>query len=235
MKTNVVLSSSDRELFGITIRQETKTGFLNLSDLREAYTQARVKNGWAEKNITEILDRESETIFYVLKRQNLITVGMATFIENVKEIGFAKYMKSIGAYKTTGARHTKTVWVNPYIFVMVAMELNPMFKADVIGWLTDSLILNRIEAGNLCKALNASISKFDVDGLQYMILAKALNYIVFGKHEVGIRNSATKDQLKELTSIEGKMAFAIDMGYITSFDMLIAELRKIHSTKLTTL
>jgi hypothetical protein len=206
-----------------------------LSDLREAYTQARVKNGWAEKNITEILDRESETIFYVLKRQNLITVGMATFIENVKEIGFAKYMKSIGAYKTTGARHTKTVWVNPYIFVMVAMELNPMFKADVIGWLTDSLILNRIEAGNLCKALNASISKFDVDGLQYMILAKALNYIVFGKHEVGIRNSATKDQLKELSKMEEKMAFAIDMGYITSFDMLIAELRKIHSTKLTTL
>ena len=33
MKTNIIMkSNSDRELFGIVIRQETKTGFLNLSD-----------------------------------------------------------------------------------------------------------------------------------------------------------------------------------------------------------
>jgi hypothetical protein len=231
MKTNIVLSSSDRELFGTTIRQETKTGFLNLSDLRESYTQARVKNGWADKNITEILERESPTIFYLLERQGIITVDITTFMEKVKNEGFAKYMKSIGAYKTTGARDTKTVWVNPYIFVMIAMELNPLFKANVIGWLTDQLIINRIEAGNFCKALNVSIGKFSPDGNQYMTLAKALNFIVFGKHEVGIRNTGTKEQLKELASIEEKMAFAIDMGYISSFDMLLKELRKMYVVK----
>lgn len=231
MKTNIVLSSSDRELFGTTIRQETKTGFLNLSDLRESYTQARVKNGWSDKNITEILERESPTIFYLLERQGIITVDITTFMEKVKNEGFAKYMKSIGAYKTTGARDTKTVWVNPYIFVMIAMELNPLFKANVIGWLTDQLIINRIEAGNFCKALNVSIGKFSPDGNQYMTLAKALNFIVFGKHEVGIRNTGTKEQLKELANIEEKMAFAIDMGYISSFDMLLKELRRMYAVK----
>lgn len=231
MKTNIVLSSSDRELFGTRIRQETKTGFLNLSDLRESYTQARVKNGWADKNITEILERESPTIFYLLERQGIITVDITTFMEKVKNEGFAKYMKSIGAYKTTGARDTKTVWVNPYIFVMIAMELNPLFKANVIGWLTDQLIINRIEAGNFCKALNVSIGKFSPDGNQYMTLAKALNFIVFGKHEVGIRNTGTKEQLKELASIEEKMAFAIDMGYISSFDMLLKELRRMYAVE----
>lgn len=231
MKTNIVLSSSDRELFGTTIRQETKTGFLNLSDLRESYTQARVKNGWADKNITEILERESPTIFYLLQKQGIITVDITTFMEKVKNEGFAKYMKSIGAYKTTGARETKTVWVNPYIFVMIAMELNPLFKANVIGWLTDQLIINRIEAGNFCKALNVSIGKFSPDGTQYMTLAKALNFIVFGKHELGIRNTGTKEQLKELASIEEKMAFAIDMGYISSFDMLLKELRRMYAVK----
>lgn len=231
MKTNIVLSSSDRELFGTTIRQETKTGFLNLSDLRESYTQARVKNGWADKNITEILERESPTIFYLLERQGIITVDITTFMEKVKNEGFAKYMKSIGAYKTTGARDTKTVWVNPYIFVMIAMELNPLFKANVIGWLTDQLIINRIEAGNFCKALNVSIGKFSPDGNQYMTLAKALNFIVFGKHDVGIRNTGTKEQLKELANIEEKMAFAIDMGYISSFDMLLKELRRMYAVK----
>jgi hypothetical protein len=232
MKTNVVLKSEiDRNLFGVTIRQETKTGFLNLSDLSEAYTQARVKNGWAEKNIDRIMNDNIETIFYLLEKQGVIKLQMCSFIESVNNQGFAKYMKSIGAYRTTGARHTKTTWVNPYIFVMVAMDLNPLFKANVIGWLTDQLIINRIEAGNFCKALNASIQKFNPDGSNYITLAKALNYIVFNRHETGIRNTGTKEQLKKLANIEEKMAFAVDMGYITSFNMLIDELRKLWSSE----
>jgi hypothetical protein len=227
MKTNIVIKSEDRNLFGILVRQETKTGFLNLSDLQESYTQARVKNGWVEKNIGRIMESEKETIFYLLEKQGVVTVQMSTFIEAVENQGFARYMKSIGAYRTTGARHTKTVWVNPYIFVMVAMELNPLFKASVIGWLTDQLIINRIEAGNLCKALNSSIQKFKPDGNDYMTLAKTLNYIVFGRHETGIRNTGTKEELKKLSTIEEKMSFAIDMGYITSFDMLIKEINKL--------
>ena len=147
-------------------------------------------------------------------------------MQNVNNQGITKVLKDNGAWVTKGARQTKTVWVNPYIFVMVAMDLNPLFKANVIEWLTDQLIINRIEAGNFCKALNTSISKFSPDGTQYMTLAKALNHIVFGKHETGIRNTGTKEQLKALANIEEKMAFAIDMDYITSFDMLLAELKK---------
>jgi hypothetical protein len=224
-------SEQDRNLFGIIIRQETKTGFLNLSDLTEAYTQARVRNGWVEKNIDRIMVDNIETIFYLLEKQGVIKLQMSSFMETVKDKGFAKYMKSIGAYKTTGARKTKTIWVNPYIFVMVAMDLNPLFKAHVIGWLTDQLIINRIEAGNFCKALNSSIQKFHPDGTQYMTLAKALNHIIFNKHEAGIRNTGTKEQLRDLANLEEKMAFAIDMNYITSFDMLLSELRKIYQSK----
>ena len=114
---------------------------------------------------------------------------------------------------------------------MVAMDLNPIFKAKVIDWITDSLIINRIEAGNFCKALNSSIQKFKPDGTQFMELAKELNHIVFGRHEAGIRNTGTKDQLKELANIEENMAFAIDMGYIKNYDQLISELRKIWHSK----
>ncbi len=232
MKTNIVMKSEiDRNLFGITIRQETKTGFLNLSDLSEAYTHARVKNGWAEKNIDRIMNDNIETIYYLLEKQGVIKLQMRSFIEEVESKGFARYMKSIGAYKTTGARQSKTVWVNPYIFVMVAMDLNPLFKANVIGWLTDQLILNRIEAGNFCKALNVSVQKFNPDGNNFITLAKALNHIAFNRHEAGIRNTGTKEQLKELANIEEKMAFAIDMGYIKSFDTLLEELRRIYRNK----
>lgn len=232
MKTNIIMKSiEDRSLFGVIIRQETKTGFLNLSDLIESYTVARIKNGWVEKNIDRIMNDNIETIYYLLTKQEVIKLPMCSFIDNIEKQGFAKYMKSINAYKTTGARNTKTVWLNPYIFVMVAMDLNPLFKANVIGWLTDSLIINRIEAGNFCKSLNASLQKFNPNGNDYMTLSKALNHIVFGKHEAGIRNTGTKEQLKYLANIEEKMSFAIDMNYITSFDMLLNELRKIYHSK----
>jgi len=80
-------------------------------------------------------------------------------------------------------------------------------------------------------SLNKSIQKFNPNGTDYMTLAKALNHIVFGKHEAGIRNTGTKEQLKELCSLEEKMAFAIDMNYITSFEMLLKELRLLWSIK----
>lgn len=224
MKTSVILSSPNRELFGLIIRQQTKDGMLNLSDLQEAYTIARVKNGWVEKNINRIMENDKETLFYILEKQCIISVPMCLFMENIDSQGFAKYMKSIGVYKTTGARETKTVWVNPYIWVMVAMELNPIIKAEVIGWLTDSLILNRIEAGNFYKELSRAVYKFE--DVNYVEMATALNMAVFKRHETGIRNIATKEQLKELEQLESQLAFAIDRGFIKSFKDLIKEIEK---------
>jgi|Laugrespbdmm15dd_1035085.scaffolds.fasta_scaffold11365_1 hypothetical protein len=228
MKTNIVLESQSRNLFGQIVRQQTKEGMLNLSDLQEAYTIARVKNGWVEKNITMIMTNPAnlETTFYLLEKQGAINISRLSFMENVANHGFAKYMKTLGVYKTTGARNTKTVWVNPYIWVMVAMELNPIFKAEVIGWLTDSLIINRIEAGNFYKELSRAMSKFK--DVNYVQVAKALNYCIFGKHETGLRNSATKEELKQLEQLESRLAFAIDMNYIKTFDELIIELQKVY-------
>lgn len=231
MKTNVTMLSKDRNLFGTTIRQQTQNGMLNLSDLQESYVQARVKNGWAEKNVTMILTNPHniETIFYLLEKQGVIKLSLISFIENIEKQGFAKYMKSLGVYKTTGARSTKTVWVNPYIFVMVAMDLNPLFKAEVIGWLTDSLIINRIEAGTFYRELSKGIATFDKP--DYVLIAKALNWVIFNKHEVGLRNLATQKELAELKILEEKMAFAIDMGYVKNQNELTDLLRKMWQQK----
>ena len=223
------MATQDRELFGTIVRQQTKTGFLNLSDLQEAYTVARVKNGWSEKRLDHILSRidNAERIYYVLKEQDVINVSFRTFMDDIENQGVPKTLKKYGVYKTTGARHTKTTWCHDSIWILASLELSPLFYAKTVLWLKDDLIKNRIEAGNFCVALNKSIQKFNPDGSQFILLAKALNHIVFGKHENGIRNTGTKDQLKELWNIEEKMAFAIDMGYITSFEMLLSELRKI--------
>jgi hypothetical protein len=233
MKTNIVMKSqSDRELLGIIIRQETKTGFLNLSDLQEAYTHARVKNGWNDKRIDHVLmtNENHERIFYLLKKQGYsITPEITVFIEDVKKEGIAHVLKRIGAYKTKGARHTKTTWCDPYLWVLIAMELNPMLYAETVIWLTDKLIINRIEAGNFYKDLSRALAKFK--NPDYIGIAKALNYCVFQRHEAGIRNSASQQQLKELENIERQMAFAIDMGYIKTQEQLIEDLRKYYKMK----
>jgi hypothetical protein len=226
MKTNIIMNSEDRKIFGITIRQETKTGFLNLSDLQEAYLHARVKNGWSDKRIDHILTYNDNIyrIYYILFEQQIINVSLDTFIENVENVGFLKYLKKLEVYKTTGARQNKTTWCNSYIWVLVAMELSPAIYGKVVVWLADKLITNRIEAGNFYKDLSRAISKFE--NADYIKMAKALNYKIFGRHETGIRNLATKEQLEKMFELERYIAKAIDMGHLKTFDDCIVEVEK---------
>lgn len=227
MKTNIILNSPDRELFGVVIRQQTKSGFLNLSDLQEAYLRARVLNGWSDKRVDHILsfDDNMERIYFLLKERGiLMDVCLTTFIENAKKEGFIRYLKKLNVYQAKGARKNRTTWCDPYIWVLVAMELNPMLYAKVVIYLTDKLIINRIEAGNFYKGLTQAITKFQ--NVDYVKLAKALNYKVFGRHETGIRNLATKEELKKLYELESKIAFAVDMGYITNFEDCLKAISK---------
>ena len=232
MKTNIIMASPDRELFGIKIQQQTQTGFLSLSDLQEAYTRARIQNDWNDKDISNIMNSKEniERMYYILEERDLLPIldiktGINGFIENCNKIGVAKYLKQLGVYKTIGARQNKVTWCDPYLWVLIAMELSPLLYARVVLWLGDKLILNRIEAGNFYKGLARAISKFQ--NVDYIKMAKALNYKIFGRHETGIRNTATKDELRRLSDLEGKIAFAIDMGYIKSFNDCIKEIERV--------
>ena len=231
MKTNITMMSKDRVLFGVTIRQDTKTQFLSVTDLQEAYTRARIEKGWSDRRIEHILSNyeSSERIYYILEKQGLIKTGFIAFMEEVKSSSLVKVMKKYGVYKTVGARQNKHVSCNPYIWVLLALELNPEIYATVVIWLTDNLIINRIEAGDKYNDLCRAASKFqDVD---YRVIAKGLNYIVFNIHETMIRNKATQEELKELDDLQKSLAFAIDMGYIKSFNHLIDEMRLLYLKK----
>ena len=237
MKTNITLASEDRTLFGVTIRQQTKTGFLNLSDLQDSYDSERFKKGWHKKRVDHLLNYEksktnAERIFYILQKQELINVPFRTFIETIEKQGLTKTLKQLKVYKTTGARSTRTTWANPYIWLMVALEMHPEIYAETVIWLADELIINRIEAGNFYKELSASLATlegFPSDG--YIRVAKGLNYAIFGRHETGIRNLASEKELKELQQLESRFAFAINQGYIKSFDHFISELGRLYKQK----
>ena len=226
MKTNIIMKSEkDRELFGVVIKQETKNGCMSLTDLQEAYTHARVLNGWTDKQVSKILNYEQniERIYYLLKEQGLVKSSIELFMKDVHGSSLLTVLKSCNAYKTTGRGENKTVMCNPYIWVLVAMELNPQLYAKVVTWLTDKLILNRIEAGNFYKTLSSSLTK--IQNPDYKNIAISLNIAIFGKHETGIRNTGSKEQLAELTRLEDRISFAIERGYIKNNAEIIKAIR----------
>lgn len=215
----------------MTIRQETKTGHLNLSDLQVAYSIARSKHGWSDKRVSDILSSSAnaERIYYILAKQEIIKTTFPAFMEMVEDQGLIKVLKSHDCYVTKGRGENKTTFCNAYVWVLIAMEMNPMLYGNVITWLTDGLILNRIEAGNMFKGLTSAVHKFrDVD---YVALAKSLNYVVFKRHETAIRNTGTEAQLKELERLESNLAYSIDTGFIKSFPSLMEHIREIWRKK----
>lgn len=222
MKTNLILSSTDRELFGITIRQSTKEQFLSVSDLQKSYEKARWMHGWSERSVNWIMQTQDfkERVFYLLENKGLIKVCFNSFIEMIDKEGIAKVLKGLGVYKTTGARQNKQVMADPYIWVLLAMELNPMIYAKVIIWLTDSLIFDRIEAGSEYLPMNSAIKKI-VANPDYPLIAKSINIKVFGQHQAGMRNLASAKELRAIADIEKFIIKSIEHGFLKNQNDII--------------
>lgn len=217
MKTNVILKSVDRELFGTTVRQHTSTEMLSVTDLMKGYEKARYMHGWSVRRINDVLKYKTfqERLFYTLEELGLIKTTIVVFMEMVEKEGVAKVMKKLGVWKTTGRGENKMVVANPYIWIALALELNPKIYAKVVVWLTDGLIVNRIEAATNYKPMTSAIKEI-ANKPNYKDIAIAMNERVFGRHEKGIRNTASVEQLSLITKIEESIFQFIKMGAIDS-------------------
>lgn len=215
MKTAVTLKSSDRELFGITIKQNTAKKFLSVTDLQRSYDVARWQHGWGERGVNSIVQGSQfrERCYYVLKERNLIKVEILTFMEMVDNEGFVKVLKGLGLWNTTGRAADKAVYCDPFIWMLLAMEFNPMIYAKVIIWLTDTLILDRIEAGTEYLPMNMAI-KSVIKQPDYSKFAMAINVKVFGHHQSGMRNLASARELRKISDIEKFIINAIESKWI---------------------
>jgi len=229
MKTNIVMKSSDRNLFGVVIKQETKTGFLSVNGLQKAYEIARWQYGWSERNVTWIMQTNDfkERVFYLLENQGIIKVLINTFMDMVDNEGIAKVLKGLGVYKTTGKASTKMVMCDPYIWILLAMELNPMIYAKVVIWLTDSLLFDRIEAGDEFRPMNNAIKSI-IEIPDYKKYSIAINERVFGQHLTGMRNLANAQELKKITKIEQFIAQSISIGMIKNDSQILYTIKNLN-------
>ena len=226
MKTNVTMKSQDREVFGITVRQETKNGFMSVTDLQQAYEKARWMHGWSDRNIHTVLQASGtqEKVYHLLKERNLINLGFPNFTELVESKGLITVMKGLGVWKTTGRGTNRNVVCDPYIWTLLAMELNPMLYAKVIIWLTDSLIFDRMDAGDKFKPMNAAICKL-LPKPDYPTYAREINMRVFGEHITGMRNLASAKELRLISEIENTVTKAIQHGWVKTEDDILKLIR----------
>jgi len=217
MKTNVILKSKDRNLFGVIIKQQTQNGFISITDLQKAYEIARWQHGWSDKRVNDILSSTSskERIFYLLKERGVIKTDITAFMEMVDKEGVVKVLKGLQVWKTTGKGESKAVFCDQYIWVLLALEMNPLLYAKVIIWLTDSLIFDRLEAGSEYKPMNQAISTI-IREPSYPLYAREINAKVFGFHQTGMRNLASAKELNKIADIEKFITQSVKMGFLKS-------------------
>lgn len=206
MKTNVIMN---RSMGGLIVNQRTKDGMFNATSLLKQWNI----NSGSNKKLDHFFDNKStqEFISAMLEEDNLHTHNSV-------------YVKSRASRGDNAG-----TWMHPYLFIDFAMWLNPKFKIQVIKFVYDELIKNRHNAGDNYKLLSESGVK--LKGYNFSEVATAMNWIVFDKKGKNLRQSANQEQLKELSDIQTKLSFAIDMGYIKTYKSLITEMQEMYRIK----
>lgn len=230
MKSNVVLQSKDRVLLGMNVSVMSKDGYICITDAVSAMNKKRKEKGLKERWINEIMLTSSFRercfeLFNKLNDRDLLSRRNLGLKDNILNISSVMDLGKLDLAYKKGKGVDQKWFVNPYLFVMIALEMDPEIYAEVVIWLTDGLIGNRNEAGDayvrMCSAISRIVpNKNDLkDSIKRV--AKAINFIVFNKHEDGIRNTASKDELNDIIAIENVIASVIDDGFIKDYNSLI--------------
>lgn len=171
MKTKVIL---ERKFMTGVVRQDSKNGMFNATDLVKIGDQKREETGRDKFNLTMFLKSKS----------------VLEFIEELHNSMPGE--KIIVSKKGKGGG----TWVHPLLFIDIALALDPKLKIGVYSWLHDELIKYRNDSGSSYnKMVGALYNRYENKSdfrNQIILLA---NYIK-EKCNVDDWNSATEDKLK---------------------------------------
>lgn len=135
MKTSVLMK---RELFGREISQNSKNEFFSATDLMKAGNKWRIENDLSPISFNDWYNTKSTQDF-------------------VKELE-----SQYGTIRISGRGRGVHTWVHPYLFIDLALSINPKLKIVVYSWLYDNLIQYRNDSGDsykkMCGALYNTVS-----------------------------------------------------------------------------
>jgi len=131
MKTEVIMK---RELFGKVISQKSKSEYFSATDLMRAGNSWRILNG---------LQPIDMSAWFMQK-------GVKEFVNELEaEVGQKVKISARGR-----GHHT---WVHPFLFIDMALAINPKLKIEVYGWLYDELLKHRNSSGDSYKKMTGSL------------------------------------------------------------------------------
>ena len=216
MKTNVIMT---RPMGQFEVLQRTSDGFFDANALLIQWNR---QDGVAQRKMIEYLEsKKTKEIVDALENDKTL--------RGKTEVGDFKVVIRVKGKTTKNGRVADKVYFHPFLFIDFCMWLNPTFKLQVIKFVYDELIKCRHLAGDNYNVLTAAISKLpDCD---YKATAKAIQWIVFNRTGKELRQQATQKELAEISDIENKLAYAIDMGFINNQAQLICTMRKMYNEK----
>ncbi len=172
MKTQVIMK---RELFGEPISQQSETGLLSANDM------VRAGNRWRAANSQPLFDMSQ-----------WFKVGSTKeFVEKLRS-------EFEHVHEATRGRNGQT-WVHPFLFIDMALAMDPALKVEVYSWMFDNLLENRDDSGDSYKLACASIDQLvkDKRKVQEAILRMACQVRqACGVVSFEAWQLATQDQLK---------------------------------------
>lgn len=187
-----------RDLNGVSVRQNHKTGFFNANDLLNLYNKNNTPRILSDYLATKSYAEYKE----VVCKDIILNTGKTLYL---KDDGSDTENVSVDSLvlETKRGKYGGT-WMHPYIFMDFAMWLSPEFKLTCIKWIYDKLIEFRDEAGDTYKKLASALFDRYAHRAQTMISDEAimLNTLTFGKHENGMRNTATEKELLLLNALQ---------------------------------
>ena len=209
MKQNVIMI---RKMGNFDVSQRTVDGMFNATALVKAWNsdpenpQRDLSKFWESSKVKDFLEVLQEDL---------------TTNHHTPVLGYVKSKASRGVNSGT--------WVHPYLFVKLAMWINPKFELQVIKFVYDELIKQRNDAGD--NYISLSTSGMKLKGYNFREVATAMQWIVFNKVGKNLRQSATQEELKEMSELEKQLAYLIDNDYITSYNQLLSDMRKMYNKK----
>lgn len=194
-----------RQFNGKVIKQNSKTGFLNLNDLMECYLSENPKSS---KKVENYMRLRQTSEFAETIRESLLEAANQNTHKNGDLV--LPLTEPLTVFETKRGKNGGT-WVHPYLFLDFAMWLNPRFKLWAMSIIEDKLIELRNEAGDRFKDMMMALKGAGaVSPREYAKECVMLNNVVFGTSTKEQRNSASKEQLELLSKLQKYNAHLID-------------------------
>jgi hypothetical protein len=177
-----------RELFGKEISQKSQSEYFSATDLMRAGNSWRIVNGFQPIDMSKWF----------------MQTGVKEFMSELeKEVGQKVKISARGR-----GQHT---WVHPFLFIDMALAINPKLKIEVYGWLYDELLKHRNSSGDSYKKMTGAlfINTRRKDNFTRYIQDVARNI----KHECDVIdwNKATDLQLKTRDKMHENIALLCDV------------------------